>query len=57
MCEFKTLLGFFSETKTSIFTLEEFSVDEQLQAQEQDHQEDGGHQDTVEAGAEQTHLP
>lgn len=39
------------------FTLEEFGVDEQLQREEKHHQDDAGHQDAVEAGAEQTHLP
>lgn len=40
-----------------IFTLQEFGVDEQLQGQEEHHQEDAGHQDAVEAGAEQADLP
>lgn len=39
------------------FTLEEFGVYEQLQREEKHHQDDAGHQDTVEAGAEQTDLP
>lgn len=40
-----------------MFTLQEFGVDEQLQRQEEHHQEDAGHQDAVEAGAEQADLP
>lgn len=41
----------------AVFTLQEFCVYEQLQRQEEHHQDDTGHQDTVEAGAEQTDLP
>lgn len=41
----------------TVFTLQEFGVDEQLQRQEEHHQDDAGHQDTVEAGTEQTDLP
>lgn len=41
----------------TVFTLQEFGVDEQLQRQEEPHQDDAGHQDTVEAGTEQTDLP
>lgn len=37
--------------------MQELGVDEQLQRQEEHHQDDAGHQDTVEAGAEQTDLP
>lgn len=40
-----------------VFTLQEFGVDEQLQRQEEPHQDDAGHQHTVEAGAEQADLP
>ena len=40
-----------------ILTLQELGVYEQLQGQEEDHQENAAHQDAVEAGAEQTHLP
>lgn len=39
------------------FTLEEFGVYEELQREEKHHQDDAGHQDTVETGAEQTDLP
>lgn len=46
----------FARTKWP-FTLEEFGVDEQLQREEKHHQDDAGHKDAVEAGAEQTHLP
>lgn len=46
----------FGQTKQP-FTLEEFGVDEQLQREEKHHQDDAGHQDAVESGAEQTHLP
>lgn len=44
-------------SRALIFTLQEFGVDEQLQRQEEHHQEDAGHQDAVEAGAEQADLP
>lgn len=40
-----------------MFTLQEFGVYEKLQWQEKHHQDDAGHQDTVEASAEQTNLP
>lgn len=41
----------------AVFTLQEFCVYEQLQRQEKHHQDDTGHQDTVETSAEQTDLP
>ena len=40
-----------------ILTLQELGVYEELQDEEEHHQEDTGHQDAVEARAEQTHLP
>lgn len=40
-----------------VLTLQEFGVYEQLHRQKEDHQDHTGHQDTVEAGAEQTDLP
>lgn len=53
----KTMLGEINKQPCTLFTLQEFGVYEQLQRQEKHHQDDTGHQDTVEASAEQTDLP
>lgn len=43
--------------KWDVFTLQKFGVYEQLQGEEENHQDDARHQDTVEAWAEETELP
>lgn len=40
-----------------LLTLQQLGVDEQLQRQQQHHQNDTGHQETVEARRQQTDLP
>lgn len=50
-------IGETNKQPCTLFTLQEFGVYEQFQGQEKHHQDDTGHQDTVEASAEQTDLP
>lgn len=44
-------------TRVLTLTLQQLGVDEQLQRQQQPHQEDAGHQETVEPGRQQADLP
>lgn len=46
-----------TETGPGSLTLQKLGVDEQLQTQQHHHQDDTGHQETVKASAQQTHLP